>query len=97
MEPEGQDDVSAPLKLDLDVLAALVAIALVAAVVAELEPQHARRSPIAAVAMSVAIALVAAVVAEHVTRAPARPAPWWWSPSSPRSWWPRRSTSTCSW
>ena len=35
MEPEGQDDVSAPLKLDLDVLAALVAIALVAAVVAE--------------------------------------------------------------
>ena len=27
---------------------------------------------------------------------PARPAPWSWSPSSPRSWWPRCSTATCS-
>jgi hypothetical protein len=56
--------------LDLDVLAELVAIALVAAVVAELEPQHARHrraqgdpapwwwrcwSPIAAVTMRVVL------------------------------------------
>jgi hypothetical protein len=43
-----------------------------------------------------AIALVAAVVAKHVTRAPARPSAlvvaMQCSPSSPRSWWPRRST-----
>jgi hypothetical protein len=60
------------------VLAALVAIALVTAVVA-------RRELVAApLDLDVLAALVALVVAMQC------------SPSSPRSWAPRRSTSTCS-
>jgi hypothetical protein len=69
--------------LDLDVLAALVAIALVAAVVAELEPQHARHRR-AQLDRGERQWWCAAVVAEleppHARhrRAQLDPAPWWW-------------------